>query len=50
MTTDEPLTNRDRNREAEKKRMPKHGARLAQVYKNAILKRANRPSKKKKPR
>lgn len=48
--TDEPLTNRDRNLQAEKQRMPKHGARLAQVYRDAILKRRKQPSKKKKPR
>jgi len=48
--TDEPLTNRDRNLEAEKSRMPKHGARLAQIYKNAILKQAKKSAKKKKPR
>lgn len=34
--------NRERNQDADRKRMPKHGVRLAQIYRNAIEKRLKR--------
>ena len=35
-------TNRDKNKEAEKKRMIKHSANLASIYRTTILKRVNK--------
>jgi hypothetical protein len=44
---DERAERRDRRRQAERERMKKHGARTAEVYRNAILKRLRKKAGKK---
>ena len=40
---DERAERRDRRRQAERDRVRKHGARLAEIYRNSILKRLRKP-------
>jgi hypothetical protein len=43
---DERAERRARRKQAERERMPKHGARAAETYRNAILKQTRKPRRK----
>jgi hypothetical protein len=42
---DERAERRDRRKQSERERMKKHGSRIAEVYRNAILKRLKKSAR-----